>query len=140
MIVEPALSTDVMVWADARRAHGFPLPRAVGKCLLAQIAVSEAFTLRETVDGAPLVICGCLDLEACSAGEVFFMGPNGGLGRSLLRVTRIVSRWLAEAAVSRPWGFVCHVRQGNEQGRRLARLLGFTQAGVVMGFEQWRRG
>ncbi len=137
MQVERASVIDVMAWAAARRGHGFPLPRSLYKCLLGQVVVSETYVLRETPAGDPIAIAGCFDFDAGSAGEIFFLVQNGGLGRRLVRVTRLASRWLSEVAVTRPNGVVCHVR--SREGARLAWLLGFEPAAQVAdGVELWR--
>jgi hypothetical protein len=140
MIVEKATATDVMAWVSDQRAHGSPLPGRVYKCLLAQVVVSEAYTVRETADASPLVIVGCFDLAPGVAGEIFFLAPNGGLGRRLVCVHRLASRLLNEAAVTRPAGLVAHVRAGNRNGERLARALGFELTGAVYdGLREWKR-
>jgi hypothetical protein len=140
MLVDRATAADFMAWAAAWRAHGSPLPGRLYKWLLAQVVVSEAYALRETADAAPLVIGGCFDLAPGAAGEVFFLEPNGGLGRRLVRVHRLASRWLDEAAVTRPQGLVAYVRAGNRNGERLARALGFAPTGAALGgIREWKR-
>jgi hypothetical protein len=137
--VERATPADIVAWAAMQRNHGFPLPRRMYKCLLAQVAVFEAWTLRETDREAPLVIAGCVDLEAGSAGEIFFLSQSGGLGRRLVRVHRLALRWLAEVAANHPAGLVCFVQPDNANGQRLALAIGFSATGfTVEGFEQWR--
>jgi hypothetical protein len=137
MLVERASVVDVMAWAAERRRHGFPLPRTLYKCLLAQAAVFEAYVFREAAGGDPVVIAGCVDLGSGSAAEIFFLAKYGGLGRRLVCVHRLASRLLSEAAVTRPNGLVCHVR--TREGARLARLLGFEPEAIVAdGIERWR--
>lgn len=144
MLLEAATIADIWAWAAAAaRASGNARTGAgrVYRCLLAQAGVSDAYTLREEVDGAPLAIAGILDLTP-GEGELWFLGPpsgRGGLGVRMVRAVRIASDWLDRSQALHPRAIVCHVRAGHRDGQRLARMLGFRLVGVEDELETWRR-
>lgn len=105
------------------------------RLLAAQIALSDAFAVYAETDArAPIAIGGLAALPK-NETEVWLVVRPGGIGRDLLSCVRFAQRALAE----RPGDPICFVRRGNQDGERLARMLGLTAGPWLGDCRQWRR-
>ncbi|WP_414462950.1 hypothetical protein [Hyphomicrobium sp. DY-1] len=102
----------------------------------AQMALSESYALFETPDDpAPFALVGGATWPSGEL-EAWFVVRPGGLAPPLLLALVRFAR--AMFGIRPP--AMCFVRPDNDQGERLAKLLGFVKSDVVLGdHHQWRR-
>ena len=144
-VIVPASAGDLFVMAAAnpalrltasRRVYGHRMPLPIVP-VGAQIACSEAYSLFEAPGAsAPFAIVGGVMLPTGYLETWFLVRPGGLAPSLLLALVRFARRLLAERPPA-----ICFVRPENDQGARLAKLLGFALSGDgIEDHQQWRRG
>jgi hypothetical protein len=88
--------------------------------------------------GQPLALGGIFDAGDGGPGYPWLSVVPGGLGSQLIPAVRHMRRVIGWAAGDFPSGLACSVDDGNVNGQRLARALGFVPGAVdVHGLRYW---